>query len=84
MAFYYPFQVLGIPLSHPDDLSSFDYELHRNAVVWLRENSVMDLDLPFSVDVMNPWNSKPVTIELSDDPEKKLNDDNKVGVVISI
>ena len=30
---------------------------------------------------MNPWNSKPVTIELSDDPEKKLLDDNKVGVV---
>ena len=40
-----------------------------------------DLDLPFSIDVMNPWNSKPVTIELSDDPEKKLLDDNKVGVV---
>lgn len=62
-------------------MSSFDYELHRNAVVWLRENSVTDLDLPFSIDVMNPWNSKPVTIELSDDPEKKLLDDNKVGVV---
>lgn len=62
-------------------MSSFDYELHRNAVVWLRENSVTDLDLPFSVDVMNPWNSKPVTIGLSDDPEKKLLDDNKVGVV---
>lgn len=71
-------QILGIPLSHPDDLSSFDYELHRNAVIWVRENSVNELDLPFSVTALNPWNSKPVTIELSNDAEKKLTDDNKV------
>lgn len=70
-------QILGIPLTHPDDLSSFDYELHKNAVAWVRENSVNELDLPFSVDAINPWNSKPVTIELSDNVDKKLTDDNK-------
>ncbi|XP_078351971.1 uncharacterized protein LOC144636654 isoform X2 [Oculina patagonica] len=70
-------QILGIPLSHPDDLISFDYELHKNAVIWVQENSVNELDLPFSVDALNPWNSKPVTIDLTDDSEKKLTDDNK-------
>lgn len=72
------FQILGIPLSHPDDLSSFDYELHKNAVTWLQENCVNELDLSFNVDALNPWNSKPVTIELNDDCDKKLTDDNKV------
>lgn len=72
------FQILGVPLSHPDDLSSFDYELHKNAVTWIQENSVNDLDLSFSVDALNPWNSKPVTIDLTDDSDKKLTDDNKV------
>lgn len=71
-------QILGVPLSHPDDLSSFDYELHKNAVTWIQENSVNDLDLSFSVDALNPWNSKPVTIDLTDDSDKKLTDDNKV------
>lgn len=47
-------------------------------MIWVRENSVNELDLPFSVTALNPWNSKPVTIELSDDAEKKLTDDNKV------
>lgn len=70
-------QILGIPLTHPDDLSSFDYELHKNAVTWLQENSVNELDLSFSVDALNPWNSKPVSIELSDGCDKKLTDDNK-------
>ncbi|XP_044163315.1 E3 ubiquitin-protein ligase HACE1-like [Acropora millepora] len=70
-------QILGIPLSHPDDLSSFDYELHKNAVVWVRENSVDQLELPFSVDAINPWNSKLVTIELSNDVDRKLTDNNK-------
>lgn len=73
------FQILGIPLSHPDDLISFDYELHKNAVIWVQENSVNDLDLPFSVDALNPWNSKPVTIDLTDDSDKKLTDENKVS-----
>lgn len=72
------FQILGIPLSHPDDLISFDYELHKNAVIWVQENSVNELDLPFSVDAVNPWNSKPVTIDLSDDCDKTLTDENKV------
>ena len=72
------FQILGMPLSHPDDLSSFDYELHKNAVIWVQDNSVNDLDLSFSVDALNPWNSKPVTIDLTDDSDKKLTDDNKV------
>ena len=80
MVFSLSLQILGIPLSHPDDLSSFDYELHKNAVVWVRENSINELDLPFCVDALNPWNSKPVSIELSDDSEKKLTDDNKVYV----
>ncbi|KAJ7358894.1 hypothetical protein OS493_020732 [Desmophyllum pertusum] len=57
-------QILGIPLSLPDDLMSFDYELHKNAVV-------------SGVDALNPWNSKPVTIDLTDDSDKKLTDDNK-------
>lgn len=78
MMFHLSFQILGIPLSHPDDLSSFDYELHKNAVTWAQENSVNDLDLSFSVDALNPWNSKPVTIDLTDDSDKKLTDDNKV------
>lgn len=47
-------------------------------MIWVRENSVNELDLPFSVTALNPWNSKPVTIELSNDAEKKLTDDNKV------
>ncbi|KAJ7358903.1 hypothetical protein OS493_020741 [Desmophyllum pertusum] len=37
-------QILGIPLSLPDDLMSFDYELHKNAVVWVRENSINELE----------------------------------------
>lgn len=37
-----------------------------------------ELDLSLNVDALNPWNSKPVTIELSDDCDKKLTDDNKV------
>lgn len=78
VVFHLSFQILGIPLSHPDDLSSFDYELHKNAVTWVQENSINDLDLSFSVDALNPWNSKPVTIDLTDDSEKKLTDDNKV------
>ena len=77
--FHLSFQILGIPLSHPDDLNSFDYELHKNAVIWVQENSVNDLDLSFSVDALNPWNSKPVTIDLTDDSDKKLTDDNKVS-----
>ena len=76
--FHVSLQILGVPLSHPDDLSSFDYELHKNAVTWVQENSVNDLDLSFSVDALNPWNSKPVTIDLTDDSDKKLTDDNKV------
>ena len=49
-------------------------------MVWVRGNGVNELDLPFSVDAINPWNSKPVTIELSDIVDKKLTDDNKVKV----
>ena len=47
-------------------------------MTWVQENSVDDLDLSFSVDALNPWNSKPVTIDLTDDSGKKLTDDNKV------
>ena len=65
-------------MSHPDDLTSLDYELYKNAVKWVQENSVDELDLPFSVDTVNPWNSKPVTIKLSDETTKKLTDINKV------
>ena len=39
-----------------------------------------ELDLSFNVDALNPWNSKPVTIELNDDCDRKLTDDNKVLV----
>ena len=47
-------------------------------MVWVRENSVDQLELPFSVDAINPWNSKLVTIELSNDVDRKLTDNNKV------
>lgn len=47
-------------------------------MTWVQENSVNDLDLSFSVDALNPWNSKPVTIDLTDDSDMKLTDDNKV------
>lgn len=46
-------------------------------MVWVRENSVDQLELPFSVDAINPWNSKLVTIELSNDIDRKLTDNNK-------
>ena len=69
-------QILGLPLSHPEDLSSFDYELHKNAVTWVLENSVESLDLPFSVDVINPWNRDLVTIPLDREEDDKLLDDS--------
>ncbi|KAK3749478.1 hypothetical protein QZH41_013460, partial [Actinostola sp. cb2023] len=70
-------QVLGIPLSHPDDLASFDHQLHQNMVIWVQDNSVNDLDLPFSFDALNPWTDKPVTVNLSDDENKTVDDTNK-------
>lgn len=46
--------------------------------VWMKENSVDDLDLPFSLDAINPWTGGLVTVNLDDDDDKMLNDANKV------
>ncbi|EDO34791.1 predicted protein [Nematostella vectensis] len=70
-------QILGIPLSHPDDLSSFDHELHSNQITWVQENSVDDLGFTFSIDATNPWTGRPVTIDLSENPDEELTDSNK-------
>lgn len=77
---FYNVQILGISLSHPEDLGSFDHELHKGAVTWVLENSVESLDLPFSIDVINPWNKVLVTIPLDDkDVDKILDDSNKAS-----
>lgn len=65
-------------MSLPDDLASFDHQLHKTMVVWVQENSVDDLELPFSIETINPWTGKLVTVNLSDDEQKTLDDSNKV------
>lgn len=75
------FQLLGIELSHPDDLSSFDYELHKNLVTYVLHNDdVEHLELPSTLDVLNPWNNRPTTLALFPDhrDDKHLSDKNKV------
>lgn len=71
-------QIFGVLLFYLDDLSLFDYEFYKNVVIWIQENSVNDLDLFFSVDVLNLWNFKFVIIDFIDDSDKKFIDDNKV------
>ena len=68
-------------LNHPHDLSSFDYELHRNYVTYVLESAdVEELGLPCTLDILNPWNDRLTTLTLFSGQrnEELLNDQNKV------
>jgi hypothetical protein len=74
-------------LNHPDDLSSFDYKLHKNLVTFVLENDDVEvLDLPCTLDVLNPWNEHLTTLTLFPDGrnEELLNDKNKVCYIMVI
>jgi hypothetical protein len=71
-----------VELNHPDDLSSFDYELHKNLVTFVLESDdVEGLELPCTLEVVNPWDKRLTTLTLFPHQrnEELLNDQNKVG-----
>ena len=77
-------QILGLELNHPDDLSSFDYELHKNYVTFILESEdVESLELPCTLDVLNPWNERLTALTLFPEQrnEEFLNDRNKAEYV---
>ena len=77
-------QILGLEINHPDDLSSFDYELHKNYVTFILESDdVESLELPCTLDVPNPWNECLTTLTLFPEQrnEEFLNYRNKVEYV---
>ena len=79
-----PCKIVGIELNHPDDLGSFDYKLHKNLVTFILESdNVEDLELPCTLDVLNPWNKHLTTLTLFSDETKNeelLTDENKVCI----
>ena len=72
-------QILGQQLNHPDDLQSVDNGLYNGMVKWVLENSVDDMEMPFSINCRNPWiESKIEEVKLSK-IESILTDKNKVS-----
>ena len=70
-------------LNHPDDLSSFDYELHKNYAFILESDDVEGLELLCTLDVLNPWNERLTALTLFPEQrnEEFLNERNKVRYV---
>lgn len=71
-------QILGQKLNHPEDLQSIDNELYNGMVKWVLENSVEDMEMPFSINCTNPWNDSLVEEVNLSKTEDSLNDKNKV------
>lgn len=68
-------------LNHPDDLSSFDLELHKTLVTFVLESDkVEEMMLPCTLNVSNPWNGQLTELMLfaKERNEELLNDKNKV------
>jgi len=71
-------------LKHPDDLQSVDNDLYNGMVKWVLENSVNDMEMPFSITCMNPWlEARMEEVKLSK-VQSMLTDENKEEFTMSV
>ncbi|XP_057315397.1 uncharacterized protein LOC130656537 [Hydractinia symbiolongicarpus] len=66
-------QLVGIPLNHPEELSEIDPQLYSS----IKNNEMNELELPFSVTTLNPWNDQLEEIPLTDKEDDIILDENK-------
>lgn len=66
-------QLVGIPLNHPEELSEIDPQLWSS----IKNNEMNELELPFSVTTLNPWNDQLEEIPLTDEEDDIILDENK-------